>query len=514
MALTDFFSSQPAYRDRLREKQNEVSRRKTQAVEERRLDEERQQEERTPSEQVALRRQYQLSTPNLQRFEGSGPRIREGLDYEGLSSTRSPLTIDKLKAGGQHPVLQLTSNLPGAGVGHSVQLALFHALREAIPDLDRSIGLRREIEGELVVEAEDDATQDLVEDFAENVPVGFISGETPVTGVNAYVDLLADRSDEYGMAAGERLLTENEDGIARLLVPDSRTLFLRAEEETRPNGQPRYELYQRLENGGKQRASGPRVDLLAFRPPAEGHWPAPMVWGCDFMGELFLRIFTSMVNAYWRYGDPSQLFQVALDPEASVSTDQSGMPDVVSELQARVDEAMQARLRGDVADVHIGIKGGKVERDVLGDPAESLADYVTDHYTVIVSQIIGKANVPSFLFPGFDLPGGGIGAERYQTEARLCSGAAARRRTRKEKIARAVIDEHLVLSGNARAVDRYELRTEAASIEDENLEEETRQASANADQVILDNASVLDSMGAFEDEDEKLNYIRSQGVQV
>ena len=473
---------------------------------------ENQPAQRSPAEQVAIARQYQLSTPGLQPFTKE-PRVG-GPDYEGLASIRSPLTIDKLKQGGKHPVLQLTSNLPGAGIGHDLQLALFHALRESIPDLDRSIGLRREIEGEIVVEAEDDATQDLIDDFAGTVPVGFIDGQTPVTGVNAYVDLLADFSDEYGLGLGQRLLAENQDGIERLLVPDTRTFFIQRL-KGRPAASPRYGIYQRLPDGQEQRVDGPRVDMLAFRPPAEGHWPAPMMWGCDFMGELFLRIFTSMVNAYWRYGDPSQLFQIAFDPEAEgTNTDQSGMPQLVDKLQSLVDQAMQARLRGEVADVHFGVVGGEVKREVLGDPGESLADYVAEHYTVIVSQIIGKANVPSFLFPGLDLPGGGIGAERYQTEARLCSGAAGRRRTKKEKIARAVIDEHLVLSGNARAVGRYQLRTEAASIEDEKLEEETRQAGANADSAIIENAEILNAMNAFEDEEAMLEYIRQHGVRI
>lgn len=407
----------------------------------------------------------------------------------------------------KHPILQMTERTFGWGTRHKTQMLLWHAMREYVPILDAAIENRRWIEGNVVIESEDERLQDELRDWWRSVPVGYLGNRASQAGADRYLNMLAETADEYGLSAGEALLGEQGRSIRRLVVPNARTLGT-----SDRDGDGIYELYQndvdRLEHDAVEAENiyrldnRPTVNVLAFRASTESEWPYPMAWSLKRVAEAFLRIFESVINGWWRFGDPSIHFSAEYDADsdfemvteeyedADGNTQTVSTPAAMRQLQDVIQAVMDARREGEVGDAYTWIDGGEISQEVIGQIDSTLMEYVDEHYGMIAAQIIEHSQTPPWLYPSIKQTGDGLGSERAQQMTLLADSAAGDRNEVKLDVARDLIDLYLTVTGQASAVGNYSLSIDRPGLMNEKVQAETDLTRAKAEHQYLKNAGL------------------------
>ena len=369
----------------------------------------------------------------------------------------------------RHPVLQLTEQAQGAGLGHEVQLAVMHAMRRYYPTLDAAIKLRRVLEGDVYPVSDDEGLQTALREMWEGVPVGYVDGPGALRGGNAYLDALAENADEYGLAAGEIVTDEAGRAVERLVVPNARTLSIQPVQgsEGRRGGR-RYELVQ-TDSRGQVPLAGALVQTLAFRTASETAWPEPLAWSLVQTTEAVLRMYQSVNQAWWRFGDPSMLLGLEYDKEASPDTMQVGTVTVPKELMLfknTVEEVMNARRTGRVGDAYVATVGATVKNEVLGDVSATLMNYFEAQASTFDSYLVPLSDVPVWLFPTVKRGGDGLGGALSQNQAAIATTGAKKRNWKKRRLGQGVLDTMLVAAGDARRVGKYSMEATEVSVLD------------------------------------------------
>lgn len=430
-------------------------------------------------------------------------------DRDRLAAHRAAvaLSFDPRIAGStatsSHPVLVISDRLHGAGVGHETELAVMAAMRQFVPVLDAAINLRRALEGDVFVESKDTALADELNAFIETVPVGYLGGRAAPVGLNTYLDLLSESADEFGLSAGEIVLRGDGRAIERLVSPSSRTLF--SEDRDRDGV---YELYQNQRTGrevGRQVRldDAPNVQILTFSTPrlrdGATPWPKPLAWALTRDGEALMRIVESIINGWFRFGDPTLLntieYEPGEDPAALTVPDGMGgtteVPIDLSRFSAGSTAVYSARKSGKTGDVYVSVIGGKVRSEVLGNIDQTMTKYVREHTAPFEGHIIGAAMVPVWMFPSHLQTGDGLGSNRSEQQNLLCAVAAEKRTKRRNQLAQEILDLHLVVTGRARSIGRYEIKNDTLSITDDKVRAEALKMQAEAESQIIDNVTQL-----------------------
>lgn len=413
---------------------------------------------------------------------------------------------------GAHPILAITDRLPGAGRSHELQMRVFHAMRRHIPCLNAVILNRRMLEGQLVIETEDEGLRRTLEDFVAGVDVGYIGAANPLRGLDHYLDLLSENSDEYGLAAGEIVLDEAGRQIQRLLVPSSHSFSL----EDR-DGDELYELYQR-----GRRIDSPLVQLMTFAGTSSSVWPAGLAWSLPFTAEILLRMMESLANVWWVFGDPSLLLGLEYDAEAMLPGEVTvELPDgtsvVVDEhldaLKKSVQAGQIARRSGKRLDVFYSAHGAKLRKEVIGQIDNTIVEYYQEHASVMNGHIVALSETPAWLYPHLQLAGDGLNSNKAEQEALLATTAARRRNVQRAAIARRVLDLFLLTAGAGRFVGRYQVGFEQVSILDEKIQAEAAKVAAEAEaQVIENTAQLYEEDGSPRFSADADDYLKRKGV--
>lgn len=440
-------------------------------------------------------------------------------------------TTAGFESGHKHPILQMTQQTYGWGKAHQTQMLLWHAMREYVPILDAAIENRRRIEGNLAIESEDERLEEELRDFWRSVPVGYLGNRASQSGGDKYLNMLAETADEYGLAAGEALIGEQGREIRRLVVPNARTLGTADRD-----GDGIYELYQndvdRLDRGDVDVSdlhrldNRPTVDVLAFRASTEDEWPYPLAWSLKRVSEAFLRIFESVINGWWRFGDPSMLFNAQYEADADYETistditDEEGdvvdtvsSPAAMERLQEVIQIVMDARREGKVGDAYTWIDGGEITQEVLGQIDNTLMEYVDEHYGLIAAQVVEHSDTPAWMYPSIKQSGDGLGSERSQQMSLKASVAAKDRNDIKKEVARNVLDLYLTVTGQASAIGNYSLSFDRLGLLDEKVQAEANLQQAKADQQVVKTAGLAwgpEGERRFTDEAER--YLEKEGI--
>ena len=461
------------------------------------------------------------STPNAgdlvqradQTLEAALPR---GVELSHVRGARYPTAVQAGDLDGvptRHPILQITRHRYGHGHFKELQLIVYHVMRRYVPTLDSAIGNRRMLEGQLKVESDDDGLKDAIEDFIQSVSVGY-SSDAPQKGLDTYLDLLSDKADEYGLAAGE--IRIDGSSVERLVVPNPRTLTL----EDR-DGDGLDELYQtqrRRAPDTQERRIGnsDRVHTLTFSQPTEEGWPRPMAWSLVTQTEAVLRMYEAVANGWYRFGDPSMLFTEEYDEDANPplrSENGNQVPASIQSLAQQVADVMTKRKKGKTADAFHSVKGASVDAEVIGDVDASLMQHFGDHQSKYNGLVVAASQTPRWMYPNLELSGDGMNASRAQNENSLAAEAAKKRDRRRLRIARDVIDRYLTLQGDARFTDRYELKWNRQSLANRKLEAEARKLEAEGDAQHVKNANVLfDGEGSRRFGGDAETYLEEHGV--
>ena len=129
------------------------------------------------------------------------PTSYQTIVYPGgknLASTDDPFASGASLTGGNTPIEVLVRRLSKGNISLETELHLRHVLRENLSDLATALIVRRALEGDLVIVSDDEGLQDELREFAKSIPVGYITGSGSSTGLNLYLDIMADTADEYG----------------------------------------------------------------------------------------------------------------------------------------------------------------------------------------------------------------------------------------------------------------------------------------------------------------------------
>lgn len=405
---------------------------------------------------------------------------------------------------GRDPIQGVVKSLSGHGYAHRLQMLTWHLMRQYSPTLDNVINMCRMLEGDTVIRSEDEGLERELTERYRSIPIGYIASEASQTGLSSYLNLMADAADEYGLGVGEMLVSAEGDRIARLVVPNTRTISIRE-----VAGTGLYGLYQSqtervtAESIQQDERRDQRIDTygtvqtLVFRPSAEDVWPQPLAWSAVTSTEAVLRMYQSVLNGWWRFGDPSLLNKVEFDPDSNmemITLPNAGpdggdlkVPTALFVMSDRLNEVAKARRQGKVKDANVFVDGGDLSSETLGDVDASLLKYFKEHASVFDAHVVEAAPLPAFLFPHIEQSGDGLGSSRSQSIASIAATAAEHRNARKLQLAREIIDADLTLRGEAQFVGQYRLETEAVDIMDDKLQAEADKMRAEADAQVIEN---------------------------
>lgn len=436
----------------------------------------------------------------------------------GLFGAEELSTTAEFTNASSHPIIQITSRRPASGFKHRVQLDVFHAMRRYVPTLDTAIENRRDIEGDIRIEADDDGLQQELRDFSRSVPVGRVEG-APQTGLNTYLNLVAGAADEYGLSVGEVVLDGDGRTVERLVVPSSRTLSLRD-----PDNNGLYGIYQTQSRDFQGRGPGPvriddnpRVQSLTFRPSADRPWPKPLAWALVQSSEVMLRMYESVANGWWRFGDPSMLvteeYPEGANPD-TVQVDGTDIPQSLMLLRATMQEVFKDRKSGKVSDAYHSVVGAEVDTEVIGNVDATLMRWFAQHNNVFAGQIIGQAQTPVWMHPEVELSGEGLNSDRSNNQTVMAAVSARKRNVRKRQLFREVLNTKLIAEGSSNFVGEYRLVTDEAAIIDDKEQAEADLTRAEANQIHAQVANVLyESDGSRRiDEGEAEDYLERHKV--
>lgn len=429
------------------------------------------------------------------------PYIPQAIGRQLVSNDAS---VASAPAAYREPILQMTARLPGFGAVHETQGLLWHAIRQFVPSVDSAILNRRVLEGRPEAEARDEGLQSALQHFMDTVAVGYLEGQAQQRGISHYLEGLAAFADEYGLAAGECVLSEDARQIARLVMPTPRSLTLR-----RDSASGYYALYQHQASGQRRIDDRPLVQVLSFRSPVDGPWPPPMVWAATKAVEGSMRVQEGGLNSWWIHSETPRLLGHAFDKDATpdtVSTTYPGadglaqtveVPASVLSLKTSLEAMLAAKRAGKVGNVLTYVQGGEMINDTLGPGSDAIVKFFREHQSVFDGMIVGLSQTPIWMYPWIEPGRGeGLGSQLSNAEAKIFSVAARDRQQKLEALLRQTLDLFLVLDGSARFVGAYDVRWSSASIVDAEAEAAARLAEAMAaDQEVANLLQLYDDDG-------------------
>ena len=436
-----------------------------------------------------------------------------GVGKRVLQTSIDPFTAG-FDQGNDTPIVRLMKKFPGYiridvpnGLAHQLSMVTFHVMRKSIPALDTAILKRRFLEGSIVAVSQDEVLARDINDWIQNVEVGY-TPDHPTTGLQLWIDACGEFADEVGESFPEIRLSENGREIERLLVPDSRLFEFKKESVDDED----WFLFHRMHQGrGVERVESPMLRTFHFTPSPTSPWGRPLASGLEFTGEVFIRLMISLNNLVWRMGDPSKIWKLLYDKDAEIG--EGDDEEDITLLMQTINSAYKARNRGETVDVFYGVQGAQLESEALGENllVSSMAPYFRDLLALMSAQVIGKADVPSWLYPAGIVPSEGLNSDRSQMEGTVAQVAADQRAAQLDRIARWGVNTFLILQKSARFVGKYTLVRESISPINEKMRQEARGERSEADSNFILSAVELENIGALKNE-ELPQYLREREV--
>lgn len=395
------------------------------------------------------------------------------------------------------PARSIATIVPKATSIDRALLDVYHLIRENIPIIDAAIRNRRTLEGHPVIWAEDEGLAEYLNEVCREMPVGYLGESATLRGMHRITNAISEAADEYGFGGAESQLEESGRGIKRVVVPTPRNFRLGT-----MNDAGQYPIFYRDPKIAREERVDnlPTWSFLSFNYSTDSIWPVPLAWSLLKNSEIMLRAVAAVAIAWWRYGDPPQLFGLEYDKDANPKTtviqgDEDAqsveVPVAMEQLLAAAKGAYADRLAGKVSDMFTWIKGGSVKVQSIGDVRDTLARYYREQMEYHDALVVSLSDTPRWMYPQLQNRGEGMGSNLSQNEALIASTAAERRQAERNRVVRRILDLHLVLSGEARYVGQYEVRNEAASLIDDKVQAETAKVAAEAEAQVIENTALL-----------------------
>ena len=278
----------------------------------------------------------------------------------------------QLRDAGRHPFVQLDGYVPL----YNREVALYRAIREAVPVVDAAICKLVRLCGGLTVTCRDRRAQEGLNRFLRTVYVGH--GQR---GIQAFLDQYLDSMLTCGRAVGEMVPSRDGRDIAALMCADVRRVDIREGDSPLD-----FALCARRPDGKVEPAE--RQDLLLFTPfqPETGApYGVSMLRSMPFLAEVLLKIFDAMGKNWERMGNVR--FAVTCR-----DNDGANARERCNQVAREWSAAMQAGRDGAVRDF---VCAGDVDIRTIGADNQILDSEVPVRQ--ILEQLVAKTGIPPFL---------------------------------------------------------------------------------------------------------------------
>ena len=278
----------------------------------------------------------------------------------------------QLRDAGRHPFSPLDGYVPLK----NGEIALYRAIREAVPVVDAAVCKLVRLCGGVSVKCRDGRAQEGLNLFLRTVPTGW--GQR---GLQSFLDRYLDSMIVCGRAVGELVPDRSGRDVAALLCGNVKQIELR-EGETPLD----FALCGRGEDGSVRPL--PRQELLLFTPfmpEADAPYGVSMLRSMPFLAEILMKIFHTVGVNWERTGNVR--FAVVC------KGDNGGMAEERCAQVAREwSAAMQAGRDGCLRDF---VVAGDVDIRAIGADGQILDSEVPVRQ--ILEQLVAKTGIPPFL---------------------------------------------------------------------------------------------------------------------
>ena len=291
--------------------------------------------------------------------------------FEKKRQGSAGLTV-QTREGTRHPFGALDGYVP---LGNG-DLALYRAIREAVPLVDAAIGKLIRLAGGVRVTAEEGQRE--LEDFLRTVPTG--RGQR---GLQSFLDTYLDSMLVCGRGVGEIVTDPRRGEVAALLCADPASIELK-EGETPLD----FTVCARRSDGSVEELK--RQDLILFtpfQPEADAPYGVSLLRSLPFLTGILLKIYEATGINWERMGNAR--FSVVYRPSAG---DAQWARERGEEIAREWQSAMQAGKSGSVRDF---VAVGDVDIKVIGADNQVLDSQVPVRQ--ILEQIVAKTGIPPFL---------------------------------------------------------------------------------------------------------------------
>ena len=291
---------------------------------------------------------------------------------------KAPLTgtAVQLRDGGRHPFGVLDGYVPL----RNGEIALYRAIREAVPIVDAALIKLIRLVGGVRVQCGDPRAQEGLERFLRTVPTG--RGQR---GVQSFLDCYMDSLLTCGRAVGELVLDPDGREVAALLCGNAADLEIREGDSPLD-----FTLCARRENG--QIEELPCQELLLFtpfQPETDSPYGVSLLRSMPFLTGILLKIYQAMGMNWERMGNVR--FAVVCKPGED-GLERTCAQERCRQIAQEWSAAMQAGKNGGVRDF---VAVGDVDIKVIGADNQVLDSEMPVRQ--ILEQLIAKTGIPPFL---------------------------------------------------------------------------------------------------------------------
>ena len=282
----------------------------------------------------------------------------------------------QLREGGRHPFGALDGYVP---LRHG-EIAIYRAIREAVPIVDAAIWKLIRLTGGVTVTCREKKAQEGLDWFLQHVNTG--RGQR---GIQSFLDCYLDSMLTCGRAVGEIVPDRRRTDIAALLCGNV------ADVEIKEGDSPLEFAIWGRDPGGMMRRL-PRQELLLFtpfQPETDSPYGVSMLRSMPFLTEILLKIYQATGMNWERMGNLR--FAVVYKP-GDTPMDQALVQERSRQIAREWSAAMQAGKDGSVRDF---VAVGDVDIKVIGADNQVLDSEVPVRQ--ILEQLVARTGIPPFL---------------------------------------------------------------------------------------------------------------------
>ena len=278
----------------------------------------------------------------------------------------------QLRDAGRHPFVQMDGYAPL----RRGEIALYRAIREAVPVVDAAICKLIRLCGGVRAVCRDQRAQEGLDRFLRTVPTG--RGQR---GVQSFLDQYLDSMIVCGRAVGEIVPAPDGRDVAAVLCGDVSRVEIK-------EGDSPLDFALCVRDSGGALRELKRQELLLFTPyqPEVGApYGASMLRSMPFLADVLMKIFEAVGKNWERMGNVR--FAVVCKGE-----DGTGAQERCSAVAQEWSAAMQAGREGSVRDF---VAVGDVDIKVIGADSQILDSEIPVRQ--ILEQLVARTGIPPFM---------------------------------------------------------------------------------------------------------------------